>query len=230
MTITMFDSVNADALPHNADAVAGYVDGVFVTFPELADRFPRAKRISIALHPGVDADVLDMEKGAATIADAPAWFKQQRARKLYKPRFYTSLSNIPELVQTLNDAGIHRSEYRIWSASWDNIPHIDEGCDATQYANEPAADVDKSLCWEDFFDTAPPKPSVNEWQPADEKRWCREWEALKGKNGPFAKVRRVALRGRMVAREVEIGRLAAISGWNIKNRAWRYKKLRSLVG
>jgi hypothetical protein len=234
MTITMYDSVEVSRLPADAEAVAGYVGGDFPTYSELYKRFPKAHKLSIAVSASEIAHCLDIENGDATIAEAPDWFKRERAQGVWRPCLYTSIDNLPALLVAMYNAGIHRSEYRIWSAHYTGVPHIEENSDATQYEEDAVRDIDISLCLSSFFDVAPPKPKpvivVDTWQPADEKRWCREWEALKGKNGPFAKVRRIALKGRMVAREVEIGRLAAQSGWGIKNRVWRYKKLKSLVG
>jgi hypothetical protein len=90
--IAMFDDVNIDLIPKSAPAVAGYVGGRWPTFKTLAKAFPHAKLLSIAVTAAEDAMCLDVERGDATPAQAPAWVKRQHARGVRLPIVYTSAS------------------------------------------------------------------------------------------------------------------------------------------
>ena len=58
--LAMFDSVTIDQIPADAQAVAGYVNGDFVTAPELLARFPHGRVLTIAVSAGADAECLDI--------------------------------------------------------------------------------------------------------------------------------------------------------------------------
>lgn len=120
----MFDDTSVGLIPKAARAVAGYVNGSFLTFPSLRALFPKARRVSIAVNSTVDAHFLDIEPGDATNADAPGWFDRHDHQKYGKAGFYTSASNVAALIQTLADHGIARNEYIIWSAHYNERRHI----------------------------------------------------------------------------------------------------------
>jgi hypothetical protein len=223
--ITMYDSTNVEAIPLDAKAVAGYVDGRFANYNALVVRFPHAYHLSIAVFASHDADCLDIENGDASPSDAPAWVRRQHGHGQSRPVVYANASTMPSVIAALTADDIQRHEYRVWTAHYTQKAHIEPGSDATQYYNDEATDIDISLCLDTFFVVSPPNPPANRWQPDDEKRWCSEWDALKGRNGAWAKVRRLALRGRMVQREKKIAALARREGWNIENRGWRYTQL-----
>ncbi len=164
--LTMYDAVDLANVPPGAAAVAGYVNGKWPTYSQLATRFPKALHLSIAVTAEADADVLDVEPGDATNAAAPMWFLRQRAlRPSRKPTFYTSLSNVKALVGVLQAAGIKRDEYKIWSAHYTRIPHLCvPGCgygmptvaDATQYTDIALGrNLDASLVSAGFFPVSP---------------------------------------------------------------------------
>lgn len=233
LTTTMYDSIEVAVIPANAEAVAGYINGKWPTYRELLLRFPKAKHLAITVDASANAECLDIESGDATIDDAPAWVRSQIHRGVWKPVLYTSFDNVPALNKAMSDAGIHRSEYRIWSAHYVDEPHLDEGCDATQYTDKALGrNLDASLCSGSFFKYLTPTPKPNplkrpvDWFPADEARWEHEFDALKGKKGAWAALRRRVLIRVMKAREVEIRRLAtAAGGWEIMNRRVRYAAL-----
>lgn len=156
---TMYDAVTISNIPHNAKAVAGYVNGNFTTWPSLKAAFPHARRVSIAVNSSANAEVLDIETGDATNADAPGWFHRQKdARPKRKPAFYTMASNAQPLVDFLNSQGIDRSEYRLWTAHWDGKhvcgPHtcgsLRAPADATQWTTHGET-VDESVCRPSFW-------------------------------------------------------------------------------
>jgi hypothetical protein len=119
--------LNLDRVPASAPQVALYTTGsggVQATAAQLAAH-PGAVRIcqdAGATDP--TADVLDIESGAATYADAGPWYHRAigsrgaNARPGQRlPMFYASASNITPLVNALIAEGVHAGP-RLWVAHW----------------------------------------------------------------------------------------------------------------
>ncbi len=150
--ITMYDSVDISQIPFGAPAVAGYVGGSWPTYNELRARFPHAHVLSIAVNAGEDAECLDIENGDATPGDAVGWFHRQKARGVKRPCFYAGIFVIGTVIQLLKQAGINRSEYRVWTPHYTYVAHIEPGSDATQWTDKALGrNLDQSLCRPDFF-------------------------------------------------------------------------------
>src|SRR5690242_2099086 len=141
---TMYDSVTLTEIPANAQAVAGYVNGRWPTFSQLAAKWPHAHRISIAVNAEADADCLDIENHDATPAQAPAWIRRQIARGVKKPIVYASVSDMPTVLSVLAASGISRRNVRVWTAHYTHVAHrcgpqcwkgFNTTADATQYTN-----------------------------------------------------------------------------------------------
>lgn len=130
---TMYDSTNANDIPLTAEMVAGYVDGLYIWSDADWARFPNAVKVRISVF-GNDADVLDVESGAATPGMAPDWANRQRARGA-EPIVYVNLSNVGAVRAAFEGTGEPQPLY--WLASYDNNPTIPAGYIAKQYANEP---------------------------------------------------------------------------------------------
>jgi hypothetical protein len=234
MTV-MYDSVSVDQIPTWAEAIALYVDGKYANFEEGIKRFPKAKHLSIAVFASGDADCLDIEAGNATPSEAPAWFHRQRNRGVERPVFYCSLSVVNQLHGILTAAGIPRADYRLWTAHYTYAAHvcgpqegITEAADATQWTDKALnRNLDQSLCSPSFFGAAPP---ASKWQPDDEINWTREWDRIKNRPGIAARLRRLFLRGRMLARRKAITRAAHKTGWHAENRLYRYQQLAERTG
>lgn len=130
MSLTLGADCTSSLEPHLPAAfkqVAGYTTGT----PDI-----RWSPAQLGAHPGVvhicqdagatdvTADVLDVESGAATNAEAGAWFiaaTQHRAagtrRGQRLPAIYTSLANVTPLVNALIAYGVHTGP-RLWVAHW----------------------------------------------------------------------------------------------------------------
>ena len=169
MSITMFDAVDTAQLPSGAQAVAGYVDGNYRTFPAIEAGWPHALHLSIAISAADDADVLDIETGDATPADAAAWYERQKARGISRPCLYANASTMDSgVIPAMKAAGIDRAAVRLWSAHYTGEAHIcgpascgalsidADGCQWTDRAW--GRDLDESLLVADFFGT--PKPAA----------------------------------------------------------------------
>jgi hypothetical protein len=172
--LVMFDAVDTGQIPNGPAAVAGYVDGAYVTAPELAARFPNARLLTIAVSAAHDADCLDVESGDATPADVPGWYERQRARGVERPAVYASASVMQTSVVPLVRSGaIARPLVRLWSAHWagehicspSTCGAVSMGMDATQWTSRSfGRDLDESLVVADFF--GPPKPAPAKKAPA----------------------------------------------------------------
>jgi hypothetical protein len=222
----MYDSVEVSQIPATAEAVAGYVGGKWPTFNVLVQRFPHTHRLSIAVNASEDADCLDVETGDATPAEAPAWFRRQIRLGKTLPCFYANSSTMPAVIAALTAAGIPRNQYRVWSAHYTGVPHIQPGSDATQWYDKALGrNLDISWCKDTFFGTV-----ADTWQPNDEVNWCREWDKILARKTLPAHLRRLYLRSRMLLRRRAITRASYKSGWRIANRLYRYKQLQKRSG
>lgn len=189
---TMYDSVTLTEIPATAEAVAGYVNGRWPTYPQLAAKWPHAKRVSIAVTTEADADVLDIETGDASPAQAPAWVRRQIMRGVKKPAVYASVSQMPTVLSVLRAAGIGRSQVRVWTAHYTHVPHrctsacyrgFNTTADATQYTNVALSkNLDASLVTDGFLDpglaAAVRRRSLRAWILAQRANGVA-WAALK---------------------------------------------------
>lgn len=132
MTYTMFDAVSYEHIPNDASIVAGYVNGIWPTYPDIVARFPHAHHVSIAVTAEVVADVLDVEKGDATPADVPLWVKEMRNLRR-KPIVYMNHSTLPAVQAECEKATL--AEPFFFVADWTNKPHLVPGSIGTQWAD-----------------------------------------------------------------------------------------------
>ena len=160
MSFTMYDSVDVREIPHDAKAVAGYVGGHWPTFRTLQRLFPHAHKLSIAVNARQDAQCLDVERGDATPAEAPAWVRRQQKRGLRRPVIYCSVSEAPAVLRALKRAGIKRRQIRLWTAHYTFKPHLctkecgfgDVRADATQFTDRAKGrNLDASIVRDGFF-------------------------------------------------------------------------------
>lgn len=164
----MYDSITLEEIPDSAPAVAGYTGGAWPTYRELDERFPEAKRLSIAIQSSEDADVLDIEPGNAEPEDAPKWVRRQIKRRaagerynIDRPCVYASASQMREVENRLEEAGFPRSAYYVWSAHYTHSPHIcgpttcgelPIAADGTQWTDHALGrNLDQSLLRPGFF-------------------------------------------------------------------------------
>ncbi|HEX4717863.1 MAG TPA: hypothetical protein VH300_04985 [Thermoleophilaceae bacterium] len=228
MSLTMYDSVTVGEIPGDATFVAGYVNGNFVTFPTLEQRFPSASRMSIAVSSSADADCLDVELGDAPNSVAPAWVKRQMQRGVKQPVIYTQLSNAQSLLNVLAGAGVKRSDIRLWTAHYTDTPHrCSPACgfsftttaDATQWTKHSLGrNLDESLCDDSFF-------SVHEIRfTRNERKTIGLIQKLRSR--PATPARRAAIeacRATLLVYRAKLRAAAKLSGgWDVADRRARY--------
>lgn len=126
-TDVMFDSVTLSEIPRNAPAVAGYVGGLYRTYPSLAGDFPKAHRLSIAISAVEKARCLDIENGDATPYQFPGWLRREvdaAPTGAEKHIGYGSVSAWVEIRLLAEQHGLHRGGYLVWTAHYTGTPHI----------------------------------------------------------------------------------------------------------
>ena len=135
MARLMYDSTNPFDIPRTAHAVAGYVDGLYAWSQAGWDYHGAPLKVRIAVNPAtMNAHVLDVEQGDATIAQAVAWVKAQRA--LGKtPALYMSRGIVPAAEAAFRAAGMAYPLW--WIAEWTGTSHELGGAIATQYDHPP---------------------------------------------------------------------------------------------
>jgi hypothetical protein len=165
----MYDTALNDQFPDGAQAYAAYVDGSVGNQPNYAyivSAFPHAQHLSIALFASDNADVLDVEPGAAGPGDFPDWYARQVRRGVPRPCVYADVSTMDgSILPTLSQSGIPRANVRLWTAHYDVGEHIcgPDSCgslsinaDGTQWTpNALGLVLDQSLLAGDFFSTEP---------------------------------------------------------------------------
>lgn len=146
----MYDSTDCNAIPTDVVAVAGYIDGALYTWPETCwnrwdSQKTRILRISV-WGPWNEGDILDIETGDATPAQAGPWATNRIQNGVVHPICYCSVSNLSKVIASLNKSGV-RSQCYLWVADPTGVPHIYPGSDATQYGwNGTGGNYDLSLC------------------------------------------------------------------------------------
>jgi len=120
------DAIHANVSHLPPGQAAGYTTGSADIKWTQADWAAHPKGVRICQDNGSDhtADVLDVERGAATNADAAAWVPRARAARTAaarpgqrEPAIYTSASNVTPLVNALVAQHI-TSGVNLWVANW----------------------------------------------------------------------------------------------------------------
>lgn len=96
---TAFDATDVLTLPAGADLYMGYDDGNWPNAAAIAAKFPGKTVVRITVFPADnEGDMLDVENGDATPAEAPAWVAQRRAAGHGGPLVYCAESNRVNVV------------------------------------------------------------------------------------------------------------------------------------
>lgn len=95
MPRTMYDGISPLRLPTGGDLYAGYDDGRWPDAAAIAARFPGVRVLRITTDPAdTMGDVLDVERGDATVADIGRWLTARRAAGAW-PSVYCALDTWP---------------------------------------------------------------------------------------------------------------------------------------
>lgn len=166
---TMYDTANVTVastrsdFPNAVTAVAGYIDGSFLTYNPLTVTFPglaiesttEYKRVvSITVNGSLAADCADIENSDMTPTSGAAWARSKlRQNQFNRPILYASLSDMPAVKAALQAEGLSRQQYRLWVADYvTQAPTtVMSGYDAWQWSTSAATNLDTSLLTSGFF-------------------------------------------------------------------------------
>lgn len=158
----MYDSVNAAAIPADAEMVAGYVDGAYRWSDADWARFPNATKVRIATQPGTDdGDGCDVERGDLVPAQSRAYVLRRQAAGILQPFVYCGLATVGQVQAAC--AGLL---YWLWIADWTGQPHPLNYAAAVQYADGKmlGTGYDLSIVYSDRF-PGPHVPETAEGEP-----------------------------------------------------------------
>jgi hypothetical protein len=138
----MRDSTTATDVPNvGTDIAAGYINGKYVWTSKQFAEFPVIATIDVnGTHP--NADILDVEKGDASVGTAIAWIKTKRHSAKagdYPPIIYCNRSTLTPLFNAANAAGLKVvKDFRLWVATLDGTKDLADmtGVTAVQYAGQ----------------------------------------------------------------------------------------------
>ena len=139
MNRTMYDGIVTGNLPAGAALYAGYEDGAWPDAAALAQRFPSAiiVRVTVSASDN-EGQVLDVENGDATPAQAVGWIQRRRSAGI-DPSVYCNSSTWPAVRAAFAAAGVAEPHY--WIAQYDGDPTIPDGAIAKQYASNTGYDT-----------------------------------------------------------------------------------------
>jgi hypothetical protein len=152
----MYDGVTVADLPAGAQLYAEYVDGHYANTQAVAERFPGAVHVPIAVFASTNAGVvLDVEQGDASPAEAPGWVQMRRAHGI-DPSVYCSASTWPAVRDAFRAAGVAEPHY--WIAQYDGAAEIPNGAVAKQYESTAGWDMSVVADYWPGVDPAPAAP------------------------------------------------------------------------
>lgn len=79
----IYDAVDVPAIPADATVILAYIDGGYITYQAVRDRFPNALILTITTTGWNSADICDVESGDATPAIAAAGVRDGLFRTVY---------------------------------------------------------------------------------------------------------------------------------------------------
>ena len=140
MTQQMYDAVTPGNIPATATLVAGYTDGHYANLDQMRQRFPHAAIVKITVFASDnEGDVLDVETGDATPAEAPAWVLKRRAAGHPAPCVYMNSDTWPQVIAEFRKAGV--ADPLWWVAHYDQQPTLTAGMWAKQYLSTNLYDL-----------------------------------------------------------------------------------------
>lgn len=177
---TMFDTAGDPARNFRGlrfDAIAAYGNGSYTNYDRARRQFPRLRILQIDVTGAGIGTAGDFEPGDMSYAHAGRWAKGRLAAGVWRPVLYFSVSHWREIMNSLQGAGIARSDVRIWTAHYTGKehlcssacdPHVTGRADATQWASADHPDtfpsiyahrgLDVSKTADDFWGAAPAPP------------------------------------------------------------------------
>lgn len=153
--VRMYDTVNPDNIPADAEVVAGYVDGDYAWPAEAWRRWPDAVKVLISAIPGSEesgfANVADCENGDYSPGEARDFIAGHQKAGRHGSTVYVSRDSWPSVITACRGLA-----YFPWVADWTNEPHQLPGAALVQYEGGDVVDLSTvySQVWLDLVDAA----------------------------------------------------------------------------
>ena len=167
MVRTMYDGVTPASVPAGAALYAGYDDGAWQSFAALVAAFPAARHVSICVTATGRAQVLDIESGDATPAQAPGWAEDMRRSGIADPCCYMNESTWTQVQAEFAAQNVAAPLY--WVASYvtdpAKVPAIPAGAIALQYYDFGGYDASAVADYWPGVDPAPESPQEDDEMP-----------------------------------------------------------------
>jgi hypothetical protein len=130
----MYDSTNPNAIPTNAEMVAGYVDGIYKWKPADWARFPNSVKVTISAIGAVPAQVGDVEKGCIwPPANAVDWVLNARKAGFDPTVYVNEVNDWPPTRAAFAARGVAQPHW--WVARYNNVREVPPGAVARQFAD-----------------------------------------------------------------------------------------------
>jgi hypothetical protein len=156
----MFDALNPNNIPPQAEVIAHYVD--VISPANAALRWPGKVLVSIARNAQERARVADVENTDLTPQQLPGWVTWQRQNGMEHPWGYVNRDNWPACREECNRQGVAEP---LWWVAWPGAGGvIPPGAIAVQYAFEGTYDVSLVADFVPGLDQPPaPQPGPRTW-------------------------------------------------------------------
>jgi hypothetical protein len=120
MVLHCFDSVTVEAVPAAA-VVLAYVDGDYITYPQLYEKFRKATTLVVGVTTGtMQADVIDCENGDATPDTAAKW-AVERLSEGHHPTVYGSMSTLEAVISNVRRRHVQADLVSYFLADWNQV-------------------------------------------------------------------------------------------------------------
>lgn len=140
---TMFDTIDDPRSTFSGlqvEAIAAYGNGRFANYPAAKAEFPHVPILEIDVSGAGIGDAGDFEAGDMPYSEAGRWAAGRIKAGVSRPVVYFSVSSWEPVHASLEAAGLHVTDVRIWTAHYTGMPHL---CSAScGYGHDPSHRAD----------------------------------------------------------------------------------------
>ena len=141
LMVHVYDSVNVDNIPPNADFILAYMDGDYKNIDQVQKKFPNSRIIQCTVLPKPGVRVYDCERGDLTPTEIIQIISKEYDEGRI-PWIYCQPRIRPWILKNLTPKTCDNVDF--WEANWDNKPTINPGFTAHQYTS---ASCDVSIAY-----------------------------------------------------------------------------------
>jgi hypothetical protein len=124
---TMFDTVGDPAQTFHGlkvEAIAAYGNGRFANYAAAKREFPNVPILEIDVSGQGIGNAGDFEAGDMPYNEAGRWAEGRIKAGVHRPVIYFSVGNWNAVHSSLEAAGLHIGDVRIWTAHYTGKPHL----------------------------------------------------------------------------------------------------------